>query len=483
MKLKFNQSIKAKLIKHLNYWWWLYAYLAVYSVVAGLVISHRFLQFEIFYFDHGIFDHNLWKFAHGHLPFFDHKQILQLHQLSDHFNPSFYLLTPIFWITDSYLAFLLTGLVSVVVSVCVMARVMHLWKVSRPMILALSIAYTLFIGLQNALLGGIHPEIYALTTLALAIYGLETKRWWLMWLMLVLTLGWKESAAPVVIGFGMLLLWKREFKRGILAIGLSLIWYLTATRVIIPEVFNRDYDYKIWPYATYSDLIKRMFEPYKKLEVYWTSFATFGLLPLLFVGTLPLLGQDFFIRFALTPGEGAWDLGMHYNLFLSIILLISSAYGVKYLRKFSWYKPKLEYVQAVMIILVALGLHLKIHRGPLQLAFNPAFYQNTKNNQFIHDWLDQVPETGTVMSMNHLIPHLTHRQSIYMNKFTYKAFEPDYILIDLRPGQNGNNFWPLNEGSTKELVQVLLADPEYQVEVSGDHQYFFSKISPNQSAN
>ena len=449
-------------------WWPIYLYLLVYLIAFSLVVVHRFWQYETFYFNHGIFDESFWQFSRGKAPIFDHLGVSNRHQLADHFTPTLYLLTPLYWLTNRYEPLLLVGPVAATLTTYVIHLFTRLKTKNKLMSLAIPLAFSLFIGLQNALISNFNPSLISLLTLALTVYSFETKRYVQMWFWFILTLGVKETEPPVMAIFSLYLIYRKQFTRGFFGLFLCVATYYLVTRWLIPTVFNQPYFYFAATHDSLSSAFFSLFDQTTKRQVWLVSFATFGLLPLAAIAFLPVILIDFVIRFILSTGSARWDLGMHYNLLLSVSLAIGAVYGLTILKKTKWY-PRFETWHAMLIILVALGLNYKLH-GPINLAFNQAFYPNTQNHQFLNNFLSHIPSDTSVMTMNNLAPHLTHTNKVYLLRENHTWLSPDIIALDLRPGQNQNNFWPLRENSTQSLYQQLLET----------HHYTHTEISPNQ---
>lgn len=135
---------------------------------------------------------------------------------------------------------------------------------------------------------------------------------------------------------------------------------------------------------------------------------------------------------------------------------------------------KIATFHAIGIIFLAIFLHLKLH-GPLGLAYNPAFYAHTKDLNFLRTFLTKIPDKGLVMTLNNLAPQLTHTHNVMLLRDKYWQYLPQTIALDLRPGQNPNNFWPLPEGEYKTLFERLKMDPNYTETEITDTQVYFSK--------
>ena len=79
-----------------------YLFVAFYTLLALSVSLRRFWQFQSFYYDFGIFDSAIWKVAHFQLPIINHINFAGIDRIyfAGHFNPSIFLLSPFYWITQ-----------------------------------------------------------------------------------------------------------------------------------------------------------------------------------------------------------------------------------------------------------------------------------------------------------------------------------------------------------------------------------------------
>lgn len=463
-------TITAILEKILQSKWLIISYLTFYFIVITLVSLFRWWQFEYYYFDHGIFDSSLWQVAQGQWPMIDHfEETGFLNQLGDHFTPSLYLLTPLYWITAAYEPLILLQNIFVLISAAVMWVLSAKLKVSIWLRWALLIAYTWFAGFQNGLIAGFHTELPALATLAGTFFALETKRWRLFWLLLLITLGFKELFVGIVVGLGIYLIFNKQRAHGFVAIVVSLVYYWLVTEKVIPYFSGKaEYDY-VLPQLSVQGMLTQFFVPIIKLKTFGISLLSFGLLPLASFAALPLLLQDFVIRF-IFGGPPAWDFGYHYSLITALLLYFSSLKGAVFLQKFKWYQ-KFIIFHAALIILITGYYHLKLD-GALGLSYNPVFYQQTQATQFLDEFVQQIPNTGLVMTQNNLAVHLTHTHKVILLRDSYWRQMPDVVALDIRAGQSPLNYWPIY---ANDLYDALVADPNYQLHEVTEDQVFFTK--------
>lgn len=70
-------------------------------ILAGMLVSlNRFWQYEVFYYNFGVFDEAIWHISRFQPPIIEHLLVSGRISLADHFDLSILLLAPLFWLTD-----------------------------------------------------------------------------------------------------------------------------------------------------------------------------------------------------------------------------------------------------------------------------------------------------------------------------------------------------------------------------------------------
>lgn len=437
-------------------WLFVLFYLLLFTIAINLVVLNRFWQYEAFYFDHGIFDSSLWQVAHFQTPIIDHLEGGFISQFGDHFTPTLYLLAPIYWLTSAYEPILVAGNLMVAASAFVIFLIAKAKISSRLLVLAIVVAYTLYIGLQNTVIANLHSELPAMLTLALTLLFLDKKKWIYYWIFLILTLGSKQNFASISVGLGVYLFFRKEKLIGIATIIFSFAYYLFATKFAIPFWGQQQYAYNPDFHLDWSAV---------KTETLLTSLATFGFLPLLTPAFLPAILQDFVTRFFFAS-PARWGLGLHYSATVSVLLAYGAILTAAKIKKYA-------VPIAIAIILLTLFFHRFKFHGALGLAYNPDFYRHTKDLKFLDNFLAQIPPGKSVMTLNNLAPHLTHTNKV-MLLGDYHKLSPEIIALDIRPGQNPANFWPV-QGDYQGWYLPLYSDPSYKLVKFTDYQLLFVK--------
>ncbi|MEK7533000.1 MAG: DUF2079 domain-containing protein [Patescibacteria group bacterium] len=451
----------------------MYCFITLYTLAAILVSLHRFWQYEVFYYDFGIFDAAIWHVAHFRPPIVDHFVIGGKVIFADHFSPSIFLLSPLYWLTSRPEALLAAQAVAVGASAVVLYLLgKHVLKRGLGP-LAATAAYLLFVGTQNALIADIHEVTFMMLPLMLVFYAVVTNRMKLFWICFFITLGFKESSSLLGVALAaLILIYNRRWRLTALMIAvISVLWGYVTTQMIIPYFYGQTYFYTPVFDSNPLVILWSLFDDPVKRNTLLMSLTSFGFLPLLYPPAWPLILQDIASRFMQKEFALRWGLGLHYSAQLAVIMAFSSIMAINNLQK----RIRSRYaITASMIVLIGISLYLhqfKLH-GPLGLAYNPAFYAHTKNFTFLDDLIANVPKGTTVMTQNNIAPHMIHTHQVYLLRDVYEDFMPDYFVLDVRQGQNFNNFF----GAKIDVLRASLRkDPRYEIMYQTNEQMIYKR--------
>ena len=460
--------MKRKLLKKLSVFDSLALLLFLLFTLSGTIVSLvRFWQYEIFYYDFGIFDRAIWLVSRFKSPIIDHLVIGGKWIFADHFSPSIFLFSPLFWIIQKSEVLLVAQAVVVGISGLVLYRIGK--QVIKDDFLSFSvlISYYLFIGLQNAVISDFHETTVATLFFLLTFYFFLKNKVFYYWLFFIITLGFKESNFVLCAAFSVAtyLLDKSWRKTAIFSLVISLIWGYLTIHAIIPYFSGGIYQYSVLLSAKDVNIISVLFDNPMKQNVVFFSLASFSFLPLLSPVFLPLILQDFLVRFL----SNRFSLGLHYSALLATILGLSSIYGFYNLRRFT----KIARIIAVFSIINTLFLYRMVLHGPLALTYNPAFYKHTKDFRFLNELISKIPNNVSVMTQNNLAPRFTHQQNVWVLKDNYEVYSPKYIVLDMRSGQNLNDFFPTKNPSM--ILKKLQNDSLYALIHKQGDQYIFKR--------
>lgn len=451
--------------------------IALYVVAAAVVSLNRYWQFNAFWYELGLYDTAIYKVAHFKAPTveqFDNRWIF-----ADHFNPSLFLLSPIYWITDGTEALLVAQAATVGLSAWVAYLIGRKLIKDKLIVFALVFAYLMFVGLQNALYTDFHDTTVATLFVILTFWAIFNKKWKLYWIFLLITLGFKESMAGFGIGISAFLaLAPKEFRERRVATFtfiFSVVYYLAITRIVIPFYSGGTFNYTpTFVSSNPFEILLSFFLPLGiKTKTIFLTFLTFGFAPLFAPSLWLILLEHYAERFVVTQAATRWDLGFHYNATLSPIMFVGSLPFLLWLIK---QNLKFARLWAVLVILIVIFLHRFYLHGPLLLSHHPTFYQDTKKAQFMRDFFDATPkDRGLIMTGNNIAAHLGHNSVILIDFKNFDEISPSVVALDLRSGQNANNFFPATYDDAKTLVDYLNRNPDYRRIGYSDFGHIFVK--------
>lgn len=456
--------------------------IVVYTIAAITVSVNRYYQYQTAYYDFGIIDAAIWKVSRFQPPIVDHHELgnANVWIFAEHFSPSVFLLSPLYWLTDRREILLIAQ--SLLVGLGAFTGFLIAKKIlkSRLAITALIVAFLGYVGLQNALISEFHDTTLCVFPLMLVFWAIYEKKWKTFFISLLILLGLKESFAGLGVGIGLYLLLRKEchFKVAITTIIISVIWGYLALNILIPYFSNGVYLYANSKFPeTPMAVITNLFFPELKWKTIWYSFLTFGFLPLFNIALLPSIFENFLERFILSDFSSRWDLGLHYNAPLSPLMFMSSLEVLVWIQNKKIFN-KIIVPLSIFLIFTSLILHRFILRGPLGLFYNPAFYKQSSGVEYMDKFLEKIPQEGIIYTQNDIAGRLSHL-NVKTFRPDYRVINPDTVVLNLTPGQNPNAFSPLREDSVTKLKEELLEDPNYKLDKYGAELYIFRKISKN----
>lgn len=450
-------------------------FICLYTVASAAVSLHRFWQVNAFWYDFGIIDEAIWKLSRFQLP-----NIIQLNPpvgkiiWADHFQPSLAFLAPLYWFTQRQEIMFVAQAVFVGLSAIIAYLISRKIVENAILRVALIVSYLGFVGLQNALITDIHTIVLALLPFMISLWAYFYKKWKLYFIFVFITLGFQENLSFMVtlLGIYIILRGEKQIKIGLVTIICGLLYGFVSTKFIIPFFKSGPYSYEpVFPQYWYGWLTGFINPPDMKLKTIVVSLATFGFLPIAAISTLPLIIGHFLERFVLNIAGTRWDLGLHYNALLSPILFIASIETISKLQQNKKIKRLLSY-WGIVIMVAVFFLHRFYLHGPLLLATHPVFYKQTKEAEFLRTFIAKIPKDELIMTQNNIATYFTHGKVMLLNE-DYNNIRPEVIALDLRGGQNANNFFPLTPDETAKLAASISGNLKYKKLAITSEQFIF----------
>ena len=172
--------------------------------------------------DLGQIDQAVWNSSQGRLLQFTERETTSV-RLTDHVEPIFILISPIYWLWDDVRALLLLQVMAIaagaffvyalalekldqLVALPKRALIWHsepLRQLTRPIALALAAAYLLAPQLQSVLLTEVHAVAFGVPLILWAFWAVERRRWAHFLLAALLLAAVKEEMALLSAGLGL----------------------------------------------------------------------------------------------------------------------------------------------------------------------------------------------------------------------------------------------------------------------------------------
>lgn len=455
----------------------------IFSIAGTLVSLNRFWQYEVFYYDFGIFDQAIWNVSRFNPPIIEHLVVGGKWIFADHLNPSLFLLTPLYWLTDK------SEIILVAQAVAVGLSGLFIYLIGREVLknkfwsFSILLVYFLFLGIQNAVITDFHEVTVATLPFVASYYFLIKKNYKVFFILFLITLGFKES--NFLLCFGMAIsvflidrkLWKLALLCGVIALS----WGYININYIIPYFSDGIYQYNVAVQPNPVQIAGTFFDSEIKRRTLLYSFMSFGFLPLFSPQFWAIMFQDFLARFYSPVWFTRWGMDLHYSAILGATFGISSIFTFKLIDKKVKKKIILN-ILAVVIVLNAIYLYRFELNGPFGLAYNSAFYAHSKDFKFLDDMIKVVPKDATVLTQNNLAPRFTHQKvsllrdmPITSTAVYYQTMipQPDYIVIDSREGQNPNNYFVVRDMTP--ILDALEKDKNYKAVYKKGDQVVYKK--------
>jgi len=410
----------------------------LYSLIS--LLSHYNLHTNAW--DLGIFNKSLYQYAHLELGPNNIRELPNL--LGDHFEFLMVLLAPLYYIFGSY-TLLIVQIAAIIIGALGIYRLIQ-YKTKSNVLSILALIFILsFFGTIQAIAFDYHNDALGFAVLSWMLLSIERKKINKYYLFLLLFLLTKETMAIVAIfvGLSMLIFDKKDGKHGLLTIFISIIYYLAATKILIPY-FSEGIPYAYWYYKQLGigtlDAIKNIAinplilinllvnDPIKikTLRAILLSGGIFLFLkPKYGIIFLPFL----LMKLYATPPR-LWETSFQYLLVAGIplTLAIFTFLGTHY------HKKKVILIITLFTLLISIVVTYKTsiyNANKLSglIIFNlQEIWSKNDNRQAFREAKKILPDDKKVCCQSNLCSHMENK-NIY-NLFPYTPNKCDYLIIN-----------------------------------------------------
>jgi uncharacterized membrane protein len=426
--------------------------------------------------------------------------------LADHFLPAYYLWAPLFWVDDSAYTVLALQAAHLACAGPAVFSIARHHGASKFTSLAIGLATGLGFGLQSGAFFDAHGITMGFGFFAWGLWAMETGRFRLASLLLVLFAFSKESIPLYLCGLGLWLLLVRRDPRARLfgaawTVGGAALFVLV-TRVFMPffaavgqppvshETFG-DFGPTVGAAALgiMADPLRALFVlfvPEAKLSSLVVTFAGVGWLcfgaPSVLVPALPLLAERF-----LSSKVSMWEMGYHYAAPFCLYAGWAAARCASRLearillpwtgRAESERQRRNRRALALFVLLMSAGTLIWGYKHPANfLVWRYPYYASPAQAQANRALLDafraQAPAGAKVAAQNHLLPHVADRQHVWRLNEWEKA---DWVLL-----ATDQDAWPVGPAFVSRLDRRLRRDSSWRLVHEAGQGALFARSSPKQ---
>lgn len=501
----------------------------IYIVYFSLLVTTKQDAFKTNGEDLGIMDQALWSVLHGSL---FHQTICNvlsdtncagpqgISRFAIHFEPVLFPLSVVYLLWPDPKALLLVQVLVVASGAFPAFWLARLRLRQNWAAVPFALLYLLNPAQQYAVNFDFHAVTLVIALLLFALYFLFTRQTLWLWVFVVLCLACKEEIAGIIFLLGLWsLLLQRRWRVGLAMMTLSVGWTLVALLVMhiaSPSghslLASRYSSLGTSPMQAVLTLLthpvallrQHVLEP-THLRYLRTLLAPLGYLPLLAPWVLVLATPTLALNL-LSSVPSMYSGDFQYNAEIIPLLLFASIEAtVLIVWLFRWLLVKmsswlarrepvsvtrgspqrvfgrtpvaLSLVQCVVLTLIVCFLLLRAINSTTQYNVYSAMpYAHgfiwptvTPHNRLASHFLAKIPADASVSTQTALVPHLSHRQSIYL--FPYAVGHAEYILLDTK----GYTYPFADYSHFSTVTKAILEEGEYGV-VDMDDGYLLLKL-------
>ncbi len=440
------------------------------------ILNHYF--FRSYTFDYGNYNFAFWDYSHFRI---SPMPTYPGNFLQDHFSFTLMYFVPVYWlinwITGTYTLIIIQYTLILTAGwytyKLILLKSDNIW-----LSVGVLIYYFTLLGRYTTISCDVNIAVISACFIPIFIYYFETRKYLVAFIILVLSLFSRENI-PIwfVFIFLVLIIEHRKDKKAVLyslvGILISIVYFILLFKLIIPSIETTEKQFTLFNYAALgknpgeaiSFVIKHPFETVKlffinhlndpaangvKAEFYWVYLISGGFIlflrPKYLIWFIPIVAQKM-----LNDNSFRWGIATYYSievvtlLPLSVFLVLSSI-------KSKLYQNGL--IIAVCIATISMTIHkLDASNCVIPWTMTPAkekfydkrFYKPPFNVRKVNALLSIIPPDAKVSASDHILAHLSQRQSIYLfptvNDAEYIVFSvyDDYFMISHNDNEISRN--------------------------------------------
>ncbi len=472
---------------------WIFILIIIYFITFSTLSILKHYSFNSTGYDLGILDKTVWDFSKGN--FKGMNSLLGRPYFGFHFEPIILINVPFYWIHPTPIILLIVQTLFICLGGFALYIIAKKKLKTELGALIICAAYFLNPTINAVNLFDFHPLLIAIPFIFFAIYFMDSRKYGLTVIFLILAGMCKEHLIFLLLTFSLYIFFiHKKRKLGVIMLISSLIWLYLTFNVVIPYFYG-DEGYVYFernPHElgeSFTEMAKNaILNPSLVLDEIF-SLNSAGYIILLFgpVGFglfaifSPLILLLPIFEFAVIYFIGVEFREIFYQHNSSIIpfIFVSTVFGILFIsRKIKKYTKKLKIRNVIIastFFVLSTAILSNIIFGPFAILYNSqTFSVNTDYVKAGNEIIGMIPKDAAVAAQNWVIPHLSQREWIYKVKHyvrneSYVEFmEPikpaDFIVLDLSEA-----FIDLKRSGrsmTQEELSNLLSNKEYGIMAS-----------------
>src|SRR3990167_11152394 len=185
---------------------WIVTLTMLYSTLS--IVRHN--NFQSGAFDLGLYDQSIWQYSQFQAPY---NTIKNRFILGDHLALTLPFLAPLFWVWDDVRILLLFQAFWASLSTLPVFLLIRNRGYSSLTSLCLSFVYSLFYGIQFMVFFDFHPVAIGVGLIPWIAYFLESKRWKLLWISIILLLLTQENMGLALSSLGLIYIFQKQYRK------------------------------------------------------------------------------------------------------------------------------------------------------------------------------------------------------------------------------------------------------------------------------
>jgi uncharacterized membrane protein len=400
----------------------------VFAIVFGRLGVQHHRNFGTWAFDMGIYDQGFWLVSRGGQSFVT---VRGMEFWGHHVNLIVLAFVPFYWLGAGP-AFLVVAQAAALGAGAIPTYLIARDRFSRPWLgLLFAVVYLMYAPIQWISSANFHPEALVITPFLFAWWFAQRRRWTACFVALVVALSTREDAALAVVVLGVVLWWSwlgargsaRDRRMALTAAGLGALWYVVATRLVIPHFNDGKQPFYIgYFYGNYGDslpaIAARMLErpdlvvrdatQPDRLRFYRDLLLPWGGVPLAAPLHL-LMAAPQLIASVIGLSPYARTIRYQYTSVMIGPIVIAAIEGA------GWLWRRFAAVRAALVpYLLVCAYVTNVAWSPSPLSPNDTFWATASpRHAVMREALALVPDGASVTATYNFGPHLSHREEIY----------------------------------------------------------------------